>query len=89
MEERLRSSYEAFPKDFKGHLPPQKALPALARAYFGSQHGWLVRGLEQPGEPIITPGESANEAKEPHEAGELYEVHLLKVGSHSHYKPVY
>ena len=33
-KESLRDSYEAFPKDAKGNLPPHQALPALARAYF-------------------------------------------------------
>ena len=33
-QESLRDSYEAFPKDAKGNLPPHSALPALARAYF-------------------------------------------------------
>lgn len=79
VEESLRGSYEAFPKDGKGNLPPHQALPALARAYFAKEHGWLVRGLETPGAPIIGPGESSNEATAPHQAGELYEVHLLKV----------
>ena len=38
-EETLRASYEAFPKDAKGNLPPHQALPALARAYFAKAGG--------------------------------------------------
>lgn len=78
VEESLRDSYEAFPKDAKGNLPPHQALPALARAYFAKEHGWLVRGLETPGAPIIAPGESYRDAKDPHGAGDLYEVHALQ-----------
>eukprot|EP00438_Fugacium_kawagutii_P030988 Skav203564 [mRNA] locus=scaffold3576:167903:177292:+ [translate_table: standard] len=79
-QESLRDSYEAFPKDAKGNLPPHQALPALARAYFAKarEHGWLVRGLETPGAPIIAPGESYQQASDPHGAGDLYEVHALQ-----------
>lgn len=78
VEESLRDSYEAFPKDAKGNLPPHSALPALARAYFAKEHGWLIRGLESPGAPIIAPGESYREATQGHGAGDLYEVHALQ-----------
>lgn len=78
VEESLRDSYEAFPKDAKGNLPPHSALPALARAYFAKEHGWLIRGLETPGAPIIAPGESYREATEGHGAGDLYEVRALQ-----------
>ncbi|CAK9082187.1 Cytochrome c oxidase subunit 5b-1 [Durusdinium trenchii] len=80
VEETLRASYEAFPKDAKGNLPPHQALPALARAYFAKEHGWLVRGLEPPGAPIIAPGETYQAAKAPKErgAGDLYAVHALE-----------
>ena len=80
VEESLRPSYEAFPKDARGNLPPHQVLPALTRAYFAKEHGWLVRGLESPGAPIISPGESHEDA---HVAitggpGGLYEVQILK-----------
>ena len=44
------------------------------------EHGWLVRGLETPGAPIIAPGETYRDAKDPHGAGDLYEVHALQAG---------
>ena len=82
VEESLRPSYEAFPKDARGNLPPHQVLPALTRAYFAKEHGWLVRGLESPGAPIIAPGESHQDARTeviaiPGGAG-LYEVQVLK-----------
>ena len=39
-----------------------------------------MRGLETPGAPIIAPGETYRDAKDPHGAGDLYEVHALQVG---------
>lgn len=44
------------------------------------EHGWLIRGLESPGAPIIAPGESYREATQGHGAGDLYEVHALQAG---------
>lgn len=78
VEESLRASYEAFPKDARGNVPPHQVLPALTRAYFSKEHGWLVRGLESPGAPVIAPGESHQDARLPVTAGGLYEVQILK-----------
>ncbi|CAJ1396394.1 unnamed protein product [Effrenium voratum] len=78
VEESLRPSYEAFPKDARGNLPPHQVLPALARAYFAKEHGWLVRGLESPGAPIIAPGDSYEAASAPGEGGDLYQAHVLQ-----------
>lgn len=78
VEESLRASYEAFPKDARGNVPPHQVLPALARAYFSKEHGWLVRGLESPGAPVIAPGESHQDARPSVTASGLYEVQILK-----------
>ena len=78
VEQSLRPSYEAFPKDARGNLPPHQVLPALTRAYFAKEHGWLVRGLETPGAPIIAPGESHQDAHVAVTGGGLYEAQILK-----------
>eukprot|EP00927_Polykrikos_kofoidii_P009844 TRINITY_DN14127_c0_g1_i1.p1 TRINITY_DN14127_c0_g1~~TRINITY_DN14127_c0_g1_i1.p1 ORF type:complete len:522 (-),score=78.64 TRINITY_DN14127_c0_g1_i1:123-1652(-) len=44
----VRPSYEAFPKNAAGRLPPQEVVPAVIRSYFAAEHGWLLRGLEPP-----------------------------------------
>jgi len=79
IEESLRPSYEAFPKDARGNLPPHRVLPALVRAYFAKEHGWLLRGLESPGAPIISPGETFTTARAPSPdavTGEVFQTHI-------------
>lgn len=79
VEESLRPSYEAFPKDARGNLPPHRVLPALVRAYFAKEHGWLLRGLETPGSAIIAPGETFRNSHSPNaETGEITDVHILQ-----------
>ena len=45
-QESLRDSYEAFPKDAKGNLPPHSALPVLARAYFAKALPEILDGIQ-------------------------------------------
>lgn len=79
VEVSLRPSYEAFPKDSRGNLPPHRVLPALVRDYFAKEHGWLLRGLETPGAAIIAPGETfRNSHATNSETGEITDVHILQ-----------
>lgn len=48
VEASIRPTYEAFPKNAAGRLPPQEIVPAIVRNYFAKEHGWLLRGLEPP-----------------------------------------
>jgi len=48
VEESIRPSYEAFPKNSLGHLPVREILPAMVRGYFAKEQGWLIKGLEPP-----------------------------------------
>eukprot|EP00927_Polykrikos_kofoidii_P064991 TRINITY_DN60792_c0_g1_i1.p1 TRINITY_DN60792_c0_g1~~TRINITY_DN60792_c0_g1_i1.p1 ORF type:complete len:551 (+),score=99.22 TRINITY_DN60792_c0_g1_i1:98-1654(+) len=48
VEDSIRPSYEAFPKNVAGRLPPKEFVPAIVRNYFAAEHGWLLRGLEPP-----------------------------------------
>eukprot|EP00933_Yihiella_yeosuensis_P062534 TRINITY_DN65508_c0_g1_i1.p1 TRINITY_DN65508_c0_g1~~TRINITY_DN65508_c0_g1_i1.p1 ORF type:complete len:523 (-),score=134.70 TRINITY_DN65508_c0_g1_i1:272-1840(-) len=76
VEAKLRPSYEAFPKDARGQLPPHRVLPALVRAYFAKEHGWLVRGLEAPGSSILSPLSSSSESRAG--GGDVHEVTVLQ-----------
>lgn len=79
VEESLRPSYEAFPKDSRGNLPPHLVLPALVRGYFAKEHGWLLRGLETPGAAIIAAGETFRNSHATNaETGEIIDVHILQ-----------
>eukprot|EP00930_Biecheleria_cincta_P049414 TRINITY_DN34622_c0_g1_i1.p1 TRINITY_DN34622_c0_g1~~TRINITY_DN34622_c0_g1_i1.p1 ORF type:complete len:526 (-),score=81.48 TRINITY_DN34622_c0_g1_i1:64-1641(-) len=79
VEESLRASYEAFPKDSRGNLPPHRVLPALVRSYFAKEHGWLLRGLETPGAAIIAPGETFRNSHGTNaETGEITDVQILQ-----------
>jgi len=50
IEAIVRPTYEAFPKNSKGQLPPSEIFPALVRGYFAREHGWRLVGLEAPGQ---------------------------------------
>jgi len=49
VEKTVRATYEAFPKNSRGQLPPSEIFPAIVRGYFRKEHGWLLKGLEPPG----------------------------------------
>mmetsp|Transcript_44306 Transcript_44306/g.128108 ORF Transcript_44306/g.128108 Transcript_44306/m.128108 type:complete len:465 (-) Transcript_44306:31-1425(-) len=48
VEESVRPTYEALPKNAKGQIPPEDVFPAVVRSYFAKEHGWVVRGFEPP-----------------------------------------
>lgn len=48
VEESVRPTYEAFPKNALGQIPPREIFPAIVRNYFVKEHGWLIKGLEPP-----------------------------------------
>jgi len=48
VEASVRPTYEAFPKNAMGRIPPSEIFPAIARGYFAKEHGWLLAGLAPP-----------------------------------------
>mmetsp|Transcript_56871 Transcript_56871/g.157455 ORF Transcript_56871/g.157455 Transcript_56871/m.157455 type:complete len:423 (+) Transcript_56871:71-1339(+) len=48
VEESVRPTYEALPKNAQGQIPPEDVFPAVVRSYFAKEHGWVVRGFEPP-----------------------------------------
>uniref|UniRef100_A0A7S4W6G4 Uncharacterized protein n=1 Tax=Alexandrium monilatum TaxID=311494 RepID=A0A7S4W6G4_9DINO len=48
VEASVRPTYEAFPKNALGRIPPSEIFPAIVRGYFAKEHGWQLRGLEPP-----------------------------------------
>mmetsp|Transcript_59154 Transcript_59154/g.175972 ORF Transcript_59154/g.175972 Transcript_59154/m.175972 type:complete len:487 (+) Transcript_59154:73-1533(+) len=48
VEASVRPTYEAFPKNSMGRIPPSEIFPAIVRGYFAKEHGWLVMGLAPP-----------------------------------------
>lgn len=49
VEAGVRSTYEAFPKNDMGQIPPRGDIfAAVVRNYFAREHGWVIKGLEPP-----------------------------------------
>lgn len=48
VEASVRPTFEAFPKNAMGQIPPEEIFPAIVRNYFAKEHGWQLRGLEPP-----------------------------------------
>lgn len=48
VEASVRPTYEAFPKNSMGRIPPEEIFPAIVRGYFAKEHGWLLVGLAPP-----------------------------------------
>jgi len=48
VEACVRPTYEAFPKNALGRIPPSEIFPAIVRGYFAKEHGWQLNGLEPP-----------------------------------------
>mmetsp|Transcript_94634 Transcript_94634/g.229860 ORF Transcript_94634/g.229860 Transcript_94634/m.229860 type:complete len:481 (+) Transcript_94634:83-1525(+) len=66
VEASIRPTYEAFPKNSMGRIPPSEIFSAIVRGYFAKEHGWLLVGLAPPN---LTPRRS-----EVHEALVLREA---------------
>jgi len=78
VEESVRPTYEAFPKNAMGQIPPREIFPAIVRNYFTKEHGWLIKGLEPPSmTPALTEVHEAQivRDKAPVLAAALKQVH--------------
>lgn len=48
VEQSVRPTFEAFPKNSMAQIPPRDIFPSIVRSYFLKEYGWLIKGLEPP-----------------------------------------